>query len=175
VARRTGARLVGTDFSEVAVTIAHTGARGFAGQARFCVGDYTAIGSRDHSVDAVMCIDAVQFSDPPLAALREFRRILARGGRLAITAWEPAGAVDSRLSERIRRMNLVRDLPAAGFSQVEVSTRPDWHEAEHRLWESVMQADADDDPALVSLQEEGKQALETFDVMRRVFATATAP
>jgi SAM-dependent methyltransferase len=159
----------------VAVTIAHAAAQGFAGQARFWVGDYTKIGLRDHSVNAVMCIDAVQFSDPPLVALREFRRILARGGRLAITAWEPTGAVDSRLPERIRRMDLARDLPTAGFSEVEVSSRPDWYDAERRLWEFTIEADADDDPALVSLQEEGKRALETFDVKRRVFATAAAP
>lgn len=29
------------------------------------------------------------FADPPLAALRECRRILSRGGRLAVTCWEP--------------------------------------------------------------------------------------
>jgi hypothetical protein len=38
-----------------------------------------------------------------------------------------------------------------------------------------VQADADGDPGLVSLQREGARALATFDVKRRVFATATAP
>jgi ubiquinone/menaquinone biosynthesis C-methylase UbiE len=47
-----------------------------------------------------MCIDAIQFSDPPLAALRECRRILVRGGRLAVTAWEPTEPLDDRLPER---------------------------------------------------------------------------
>jgi len=57
VARRTGARLVGLDFSAVAVTIAAHGRPG--SRARFCVGDFTAPGVRDHSAHAVMCIDAI--------------------------------------------------------------------------------------------------------------------
>ena len=130
IARRTGARLVGLDFSAVAVAIAarRTGPRGHA---RFCVADFTAIGLRDHSADAVMCIDAIQFSDPPLTALGECRRILAGGGRLAVTAWEPTGAVDERLPERTRRMNLARDLLEAGFGQIEVTGKP-WRKAPPR-------------------------------------------
>ncbi|HEY1003671.1 MAG TPA: class I SAM-dependent methyltransferase, partial [Streptosporangiaceae bacterium] len=62
VARRTGARLVGLDFSAVAVSIAAQA--GPRSRARFCVGDFTALGVRDHSAHAVMCIDAIQFSDP---------------------------------------------------------------------------------------------------------------
>jgi SAM-dependent methyltransferase len=173
IARRTGARLVGMDFSAVAVTIAARGAR--RGYARFCVADFTALGLRDHSAHAVMCVDAVQFSDPPLAALRECLRILADGGRLAVTAWEPVGPADERLPERTRRMNLARDLAEAGFEQIEVTGKPDWYAAERTLWEAAVQADANDDPALVSLQREGTQALATFDVKRRVLATATAP
>ncbi|HEY1318661.1 MAG TPA: class I SAM-dependent methyltransferase [Streptosporangiaceae bacterium] len=173
VARRTGARLAGLDFSAVAVTIAaHGGPRS---RARFCVGDFTALGVRDHGADAVMCIDAIQFSDPPLAALRECRRILASGGRLAVTAWEPCGPVPEGVPERLRQMNLARHLLEAGFEQIEVTDKPDWYAAERTLWEAALQADASGDPALASLQEEATQALAAFDVKRRVLATATAP
>jgi SAM-dependent methyltransferase len=172
VARRTGARL-GLDFSAVAVTIAaHAGPRG---RARFCVGDFTALGLRDHRADAIMCIDAIQFGDPPLTALRECRRVLASGGRLAVTAWEPCGPVSEGVPERLRQMNLARDLLEAGFEQIEVTEKPDWYAAERTLWEAALQADASGDPALVSLQEEATQALAAFDVKRRVLATATAP
>jgi hypothetical protein len=51
----------------------------------------------------------------------------------------------------------------------------DWYAAERALWEMAVHADAADDPALVSLQEEATRSLATFDVKRRVFATATAP
>jgi SAM-dependent methyltransferase len=174
MARRTGARLVGLDFSAVAVAIAARGP-GQRGRAGFFVGDFTAIGLRDRSAGAIMCVDAIQFSDPPLAALGECRRILARGGRLAVTAWEPVGPVDQRLSERIKRMNLARDLAEAGFEQIEVTAKPDWYAAERTLWEAALRADPNDDPALASLREEATRTLATFDSKRRVFATATAP
>jgi SAM-dependent methyltransferase len=189
MARRTGARLVGLDFSAVAVAIAARGPErrgpgqrgpgqrgpGQRGRAGFFVGDFTAIGLRDRSAGAIMCVDAIQFSDPPLAALGECRRVLARGGRLAVTAWEPIAPVDQRLSERIKRMNLSRDLAEAGFEQIEVTGKPDWYAAERALWEAALRADPNDDPALASLREEATRTLATFDSKRRVFATATAP
>jgi SAM-dependent methyltransferase len=174
VARRTGARLVGMDFSAVAVAIAARGT-GQCGRAGFFVGDFTAIGLRDHSAEAVMCVDAFQFSQAPLAALAEWRRILAPGGRLAITGWEPIEPVDQRVPERIRRMNLARDLAEAGFEQVEVTGKPDWYAAERALWQAAVQVDADGDPGLVALREEGTRVLETLDAKRRVLGTASAP
>jgi SAM-dependent methyltransferase len=180
VGRRAGARLVGVDFSAVAVGIAARD--GSYSPAGFCVGDFTALGLRDHSADAVMCIDAVQFSDPPVAVLRECRRILAPGGRLAVTCWEPAdagapdaGSPDERLPERIRRMNLARDLAEAGFARIDVTVRPDWHATERTLWEAALAVEADGDPALVSVQSEAARSLAAFDLRRRVFATAIAP
>jgi SAM-dependent methyltransferase len=139
------------------------------------VGDFTAIGLRDHSANAVMCVDAIQFSDPPVAAVRECRRILASGGRLAVTAWEPVEPAGQRLPERTRRVNLARDLAEAGSGQIEVAGKLGWSAAGCTLWEAAVQADANGDPALVSLREEGTQALAAFDVRRRVLATATAP
>jgi hypothetical protein len=95
-----------------------------------------------------MCIDAIQFSDPPLTALGERRRILASGGRLAVTASEPTRPADERLPERTRRMNLARHLAEAGFEQIEVTGKPDWYAAERALWKAAVQADPNGDPAL---------------------------
>jgi hypothetical protein len=120
-------------------------------------------------------MDAIQFSDPPVAALGQCRRILAGGGRLAVTAWEPCGPVPEGVPERIRRMNLARDLLEAGFGQIEVTEKPDWYAAERTLWEAALQADASGDPALASLQEEAAGALAAFDARRRMLATATTP
>jgi SAM-dependent methyltransferase len=177
VARRTGARLIGVDFSPPAVTIASdsVASRELTGRARFCLGDYTAAGLRAGSADAVMCIDAIQFAEPPLAGLREFRRILARGGRLAVTAWEPLEPVDEALPERLKRMNLARDLAEAGFAEITVTGKPDWHETERALWRSALQTEADGDPGMQSLHREATEVLSRFDAKRRVFATATAP
>jgi SAM-dependent methyltransferase len=183
LARRTAARLIGVDFSDVALAIAASSDTassaawdGYPGQdghdARFAASDFTAIGLRDRSANAVVCVDSVQFSDPPLAALRECHRILANGGRLAITAWEATDPGDERLPDRTRRMNLARDLAEAGFTEVEVTSKPDWHEAEHALWEAAARTDPNGDPGLVALHEEATRCLATHGSKRRVLATA---
>lgn len=64
---------------------------------------------------------------------------------------------------------------AAGFAGVQVHDKPDWREAERVMWEAALAAPADPDPAVQSLQAEGRRSLETFGSLRRVFATATAP
>jgi SAM-dependent methyltransferase len=195
LARRASARLIGIDFSEVALAAAARDSQpardsqlGRDSQSAhdsepgrvvcFAASDFTAIGLRDGSVDAVVCVDSVQFSDPPVAALRECLRILAPGGRLAVTAWEATDPSDERLPERIRRMDLARDLAAAGFSEIEVAGKPDWHETERTLWESLIRADpAGDpgDPGLDAFRDEAARALDGYDRKRRVLATATAP
>jgi hypothetical protein len=106
--------------------------------------------------------------------LLEFRRLLAPGGRLALTCWEAVDPSDERVPPRIHAVNLRRDLPEAGFIDVEVHDKPDWRQAERTMWEDAV-AVADSDAAVRSLQTEGRRSLATFDSLRRVFATATAP
>ena len=167
IARRGGARLVGLDISAVAIRA--------AGAAGFLVGDYTAAGLRDGCADAVICVDAMQFADPPLAGLRECHRLLSPGGRVAVTAWEALDPADERQPERTRRMNLARDLAAAGFGQVEVTEKPSWLAAERALWEAAAAAsEAAGDPGLASLRDEAVRALDVFDGKRRVMAVAVA-
>ena len=62
----------------------------------------------------------------------------------------------------------MRDLTEAGFEQVDIAGKPAWREAERGLWESAIQADAAGDPAIESLQEEARRALDLFDSSRRV-------
>jgi SAM-dependent methyltransferase len=177
IARRAGARLLGVDFSAVALGQARrSGARRLPdGRPQFQVGTLTATGLADGVADGLMCVDAVQFADPPLAALAEFRRVLAPGGRLALTCWEATGPAAEGASPRIRAVNLGRDLPAAGFTEVQVDDKPDWREAERRMWQEVAEAPPGADAGMQSLQAEGRRSLDTFGSVRRVFATATAP
>jgi SAM-dependent methyltransferase len=177
IARQTGARLLGLDFSPVAVASARGRAASadIAGRAAFCVGDMTANGVGTGVADAVLCIETIMFIGAHLDALRECRRILAGGGRLVLTSWEATNLADERHSGWARRIDLMRDLTVAGFEQVEVADKPAWREAERDLWESAMHADAAGDPAIESLQDEASRALEMFDISRRVCATATAP
>jgi SAM-dependent methyltransferase len=171
VAARTGARLAGLDISAVAIRAARSSGEPAAG---FFVGDYTAAGLRDGCADAVMCVDAMQFADPPVSGIRECRRLLRPGGRIVLTAWEALDPADERQPERSRRMNLARDLTAAGFGQVTVTEKPDWLATERGMWEAAAAADAAGDPGLTSLRNEAIRALEVFDGKRRVLATAVA-
>jgi len=177
VARRTGALLLGVDFSSVALGQARAnGTRRLgAGRFEFQVGSLLATGLADGVADALMCVDAVQFAEPPLAALLEFRRVLAPGARVVLSTWEAANASDERVSARIHAVNLRRDLPAAGFVDVRVDEKPEWREVERAMWEEVVAASDEADAAMTSLQAEGRRSLDAFDSLRRVFATATAP
>lgn len=177
VARRTGARLVGVDFSTVAVEQARAQAPvfGVADRATFVVGDLTDTGLPGGCADAAMCVDAVQFAGSVEDALTELRRILRPGGRAVLTCWEPVDAMDERLPDRIRRMDLAGGLHATGFTGVEVTERPVWHATERTLWEAAVRTDPGGDPALRSLHDEATRVLSTFDARRRVLAVATAP
>ncbi|MET8148759.1 class I SAM-dependent methyltransferase [Actinoplanes sp. NPDC049668] len=176
VARRAGTRLIGVDFSAVALEQATEVAvrRLPAGRSEFRVGTLDATGLPTGAADGLMCVDAVQFAEPPLAALIEFRRLLTRGGRIALTCWESVDPSDDLVPPRIRAVNLQRDLPKAGFVDVQVRDMPEWRQAEREIWEAAVAA-TDSDPAVTSLRDEGRRSLDTFDSLRRVFATATAP
>jgi SAM-dependent methyltransferase len=176
VARRSDARLIGVDFSTVALEQARAGGAAFlpVGRAEFLPGSLTATGLPDGVVDGLMCLDSVQFASPPPAGLAEFRRVLAAGARVVLTGWQAVEASDERVPPRIRAMNLERDLPAAGFTGVQVQDRPDWREAELRMWQEFLATPAGDDAGLRSMQAEGTRSLANWDAMHRVFATATA-
>lgn len=50
------------------------------------VSDITSIPVRDHSYDAIMCVEVLEHIPRPIDAIKEFGRILKKGGRLIITA-----------------------------------------------------------------------------------------
>jgi SAM-dependent methyltransferase len=178
LARRCDARLIGVDFSAVALTQARLIAtrRLAPGQAEFTVGTLTQTGLPTATATAILCTDSVQFADPPIAALNEFRRVLTGGGRLALTTWQPAASGDPDVVPRLRDLDLLRDLQTAGFQDVVVQTRPQWRAAERGIWEEAAATPNDgSDLALASLQAEGRRSLESFDALQRIVAYATAP
>jgi SAM-dependent methyltransferase len=175
IAARTGAALVGVDFSAEAVRQAREHARELGAAAKFGVGDLAATGLDTGSADAVVCVDAIHFAPQPAAAYREIARILALGKRVVLTCWEPLTRGDQQLPERLRWVDLRAGLTEAGFSNVEVGDRPGWRAAERAMWEEAATLDPGDDPALRAFHDEGVRSLETFGLVRRVIATATAP
>ena len=173
----TGARLVGVDFSAVAIAGAtdDAAAAGLSEHASFVVGDLACTGLANGNASAVVCVDALQFATSTSAALTECRRILQPGGRVVITTWQ-ADPADARVPDRIRRLDLRRELVAAGFEDVDVQARPSWSATEVRLWSvAVGLPDVVDDPALAELCDEAQQLLPLADSLRRVLAVATRP
>jgi SAM-dependent methyltransferase len=176
VAKHAGTLLIGVDFSAQALTEAREqAARMGVSNTSFRVGELTATGLPDASVEAVLCTDAIQFPDEPALAYQEIRRVLKPGGRVALTCWEPFDRADERLVPRLRRVNLAADLRQAGFTDVEVWERPSWLAREHALWEEAAALDPGDDPALWSLHDEAVRTLQWTGLLRRVLAAATNP
>jgi SAM-dependent methyltransferase len=166
---------VGIDFSAEAVRQARQQALRLGATADFRLGDLAATGLDAGSADAVLCVDAIQFAGEPDAAYREIRRILTRGGRAVLTCWEPLHPGDERLVQRLRVVDLAAGLAAAGFGDVQVRERPGWRARERAMWEEAAALDPGTDPALRSFHDEAIRSLETFGLLRRVLATATAP
>jgi SAM-dependent methyltransferase len=176
IAKHTRTHLIGVDFSAQALTEAREQAtRMGVSNADFRVGELTATGLPDASVDAVLCTDAIQFADEPAVAYDQIRRVLKPAGRVALTCWEPSDLADERLSPRMRRVNLAAGLQLAGFTDVDVRDRPSWLAREHAMWEEAAALDPGDDPALRSLHEEGVRSLRLAAALRRVLAVATNP
>ena len=175
IAGRTGARLVGIDFSAEAVRQARDNARRQGLAAEFRVGDLAATGLHAGSAGGVLCVDAIQFAAQPEAAYTEMRRILAPGGRAVLTCWEPREPGDEHLPARLRHVDLAAELTAAGFGEVEVRDRPLWRARERAMWAEAAALDPGDDPALVSFHNEALRSPVVIPLTRRVMATATAP
>jgi hypothetical protein len=103
---------------------------------------------------------AVRRCDPlrpqPDAAYRDIRRILASGGRVALTCWEPVKPGDERLPERLRHVDVRAGLTAGGFGNIEVGDRPGWPARERAMREEAAALDPGDDPALRSFSRRGR-------------------
>ena len=170
LAARSGALLVGLDFAEPAIVQARANADrlGLGGRADLRVGDMTATGLPPASVNAVLCVDAVQFPADFRATFVEAHRVLRRGGLAVFTGWEARDRHDPVVSDRIRRVDLATGLRSAGFTEVDVQSREDWLAAEQAAWRAVVAQPASDDPAMQSLQAEGRRSIERGDVYRRV-------
>ena len=176
LAQQADADLVGVDFSPVGVSQAAERAAlfGLADRARFVVGDLTGTGLPEASADAVVCIDAFHFASDPAAAAAEARRVLRPGRRLVLTNWQPKVPGDTRLPSR-RRIDWPPLLRSAGFADVEMEARPEWHDVWIRLYRVALDlGDPGPDIALADLQDEARKRLALADLLHRVAVTATA-
>ena len=177
LARETDASLVGVDFSPVAVDHATPRAAlfGLASRARFAVGELTRTGLPEASADAAVSVDAFHFAADPAAAAAEARRIIRPGRRLVLTNWQPKAPGDARLPRRTR-IDWPQLLSSAGFADIKMQARPEWHDLWTRIYQVALDlGDPGNDILLADLQDEARQRLPLAGLVRRVVVTATIP
>ena len=131
---------------------------GWAAPGGFRLGNLAATGLGDGSVDAVLCVDAIQFSQQPDAACCELPRVPGPGGRAVLTCWEPLGQGGERLPGRLARVDLAAPLTAVGFTSLEVRGRLGRRACERAMWQEAAALDPGDGPALQSFHD-GRHAL----------------
>jgi SAM-dependent methyltransferase len=62
------------------------------------------LGLADASIDAVLCQQGLQFFPDKARAMREMRRVLRRGGRLALSVWNGVGLYNSAVGAALARV-----------------------------------------------------------------------
>ncbi len=133
LARATGARLTGVDWSPAAVSEATARASQFVPveQTTFVVGDLAGTGLASGAADGVVCADAVFFATDRVAVFTEMARILRPGGRFVFTADE---------SDDPEREGAVPDwgpiIRAGGLSVVGRVEIPHWREDLQRMYDT---------------------------------------
>ena len=108
-ARVAPGRVKGVDASEEVIRAAAVAAAGLATSVDFAVDDAYHLDAADGSVDVVHAHQVLQHLDDPVAALREWRRVVRPGGLVAARdadyaamAWHPASPVLDRWLELYR-------------------------------------------------------------------------
>jgi len=140
-ARRVGprGRVTGVDLNAGMIGVARSLPAPDGAPIEWVEGSALAIPLPDASVDAVLCQQGLQFFPDKALSLREMRRVLARGGRLALSVWSGTGVYNSAVGRALARLVdedtasrfcASRNVPAkeelerlaveAGFSGVEV-------------------------------------------------------
>jgi SAM-dependent methyltransferase len=113
----------GLDHSEVMVRqAARRNAEGVRrGRVDVRLGSLERLPAFDLPFDKILAVNVVQFCDEPVELLRELRRVLRSGGRIAI-AFQPRGpGATDELAARTG-VELAAALRDAGFSEVRVET-----------------------------------------------------
>lgn len=100
--RREG-RVTGLDLNPGMIAVARSLPAPDGAPIQWLEGSALALPLHARSVDVVLCQQGLQFfPDKPLA-LREMRRVLDRGGRLALSVWNSAGLYNTAVGEALVR------------------------------------------------------------------------
>lgn len=184
-------RVTGIDLNPGMIGVARSLPAPEGARIEWLEGSALAIPLPDAGVDVVLCQQGLQFFPDKALALREMRRLLARGGRLALSVWNATGIYNSAVGEALARLvgedtaarflasrkapareELERLTVAAGFSNVRVRVsrmeihlpRLDRFVLEHLAATPVAASIAAADPALrANIGTSVLRALERFN------------
>jgi ubiquinone/menaquinone biosynthesis C-methylase UbiE len=96
-------RVTGVDLNAGMISVARSLPAPQGARVEWLEGSALAIPLPDASVDAVLCQQGLQFFPDKALALREMRRVLDRGGRLALSVWSGTGIYNSAVGEALTR------------------------------------------------------------------------
>jgi ubiquinone/menaquinone biosynthesis C-methylase UbiE len=132
-------RVIGVDLNTGMLAVARSLPAPDGSRIEWLEGSAMAIPLPDASVDVVICQQGLQFFLDKALALREMRRVLDRGGRLALSVWSGTGIYNTIVGEALARFaseeiaslfcasrrvpakeELERLVVGAGFSDVDV-------------------------------------------------------
>jgi ubiquinone/menaquinone biosynthesis C-methylase UbiE len=172
-AQESGASVTGVDFSPAAIAEAERRAELFLGvRATFRVADARETPLEAQSVDALVCIDALQMLPERDRVLGEVGRLLRPGGRAVFTTWETD--VKGGVLGQNPMSNVGRLVEAAGLRVVTREEHPEWDERQRLMFGTAIAEDGDSaEPAVKQLAEEGRRALPRMHDARRVLVALT--
>ena len=106
LAAERGARVIGVDPAPRLLEVARTDAAARGLDATFETGEAAALPVGDGAADVVLSVFGVIFAPDAADAAQEMARVTAPGGRIAISAWIPEGAISD--SMRVVREAIAR-------------------------------------------------------------------
>ena len=98
-----GARVIGVDLNAGMLEVARACAANDGVAPEFRVADVGALPFDDASFDVVFCQQGLQFFPDRPRALDEMRRVLAPGGRIALSVWSEASPLFVAMADGVRR------------------------------------------------------------------------
>ena len=130
----TQGRVAGVDFSEAMLRQAsrRNAAAITAGRVELCLGDASALLYPDNTFHKIFATNVVYFWKNPLANLRELRRVMKPGGRLALYVIAKEDLLKFKVTQTgvyqlFAGEELVRLLTQAGFHQARFVTKSERH------------------------------------------------
>lgn len=132
IARKSGANLVGIDFSAIALeqAVRRASQFGMAAMARYCHGSMKATGLESGTFDGVVSIDALWMATDKQSVLQEVRRLMRPQGRFVFTTWEgKVPGTGNPTNDEYRSL-----LQAAGFKIETYEETADWEKLQREVY-----------------------------------------